>query len=185
MKWFNVKWSTRARQLESLVGALDSLGYFQYAGDAQNARIATLARGDIYADETGRVFFADAEYIYESGADMFMQTISTFLRAADSPVLEFGEIEERGLYYDIVLNGRRFRIISAEDEKQCYPWSAPAVRLFRAINGMLEEAGSEECMYYDQIGNDTMVVFLSGDMYRAIAESDAVLGGHVRLLNRP
>ncbi len=116
---------------------------------------------------------------------MFVQTISSFLHVIGSPVLEFGEIKEQGLYYDIVLNGRRLRILSAEDEKRRYRWFAPSIRLFRAINAMLAADGSEECMYYDQVGNDTMVVFLSDNIYRAIAESDAVLDGYVHLLNRP
>lgn len=186
MKWFSTKRPTKAtRQLESLVEVLDSLDYFKYAADPRNARSATLACGDIYADKTGRVFFADAEYIYESGAEMSVQMILSFLRLIGSPVLDFGEIEEQDLCYDIILNGSRIRILSAEDEKQPCRWSAPAVRLFRAINAMLEESDSEVRMYYDYIDNSTMVVFLSGNMYGTIAESDAVSGSHVHLLSRP
>lgn len=171
----------------ALVRELDAEGYFRYVAEevAARAKTTTLAGGDLYTDETRRVLFLDAETVYESGAGEFITEVSPFLSRIGAPILSFEEEIEKRSFYDVVLNGRRFRIRSMTDDDARGRWFPPTVRLLRAINAVLAQSGSLERVFFDVVGNDTMVVFLSAEQARIIAESDAAKSGQVPLLRDP
>ncbi len=164
------------------INRLSNFGYYRFASreQAQAAQREALISGDLYVDDTCRVFFADAENIYESGAREFLVEIYQFLRLIGSPILSFEEVAEQGSFYDIVLNGSRFRILSKKDNELGDPWRAPTMRLFCAINSIIGRSPAQERLYYDVIGNDTMTVFLSDDMYSTIVDS-----GYAPQLKKP
>jgi len=168
-----------------LVKKLDSLGFFIYApeGESVTLRDSAVACGDLLSDECGRVFFLDAEEVYESGPGRFLAELAPFLEAVGCPVTEYQEIKRPGEFYTIVLNGRHFELWSLGEGVDRDPWLGPSVRLLGALEALLDDSGSDEHVFFDVVGNDTMIVFLTEEMQREIEQCDVAGGRFLPVLS--
>ena len=150
---------------------LELLGFLKYA---QPAAIVFIKQGfrergwaGIYGD-TGRLFPADAESLFEGGIGSFLHQIAPFLAGQGVQLEQVTEHYAEDGYW-LIVNGCRHEIWTAKDQRS--NWSLSTVRTFELVNGLLESAGSRERMYAVNDGNDLFGFFLTPEL-------KAIISGH-------
>jgi hypothetical protein len=164
-------------RLSEFADRLEVLGFFRYAPVEAVAALKQdfeESRWKAIFGQTGRLFHADAEDLAEGGVGDFLRKIEPFLNANGIALTHVeDDVSEQG--YSVTVNGTRTRIFDTDElhqrETQKQPgliWGLSGARAFAIVNGLLEEAGSEERLYAVNGGNDLFGFFLTQALREAI-----------------
>ena len=119
--------------------------------------------------ETGRVFMMDAEELGEKGITPFIEAIKPFFTRLGLSLSIEDSFDDEG--YSFRLNGKKYKCWSEDQIEES--WIRTIVALGKAVNQVLEAAGSDERMYgLHAGGNDGFAVFLTEEQFRTIRETN-------------
>jgi hypothetical protein len=170
-------------RLSEFADRLEVLDFFRYAPAEAVAALKQEFQESRWAavfGETGRLFHADAEDLTEGGVGDFLRQIEPFLKAQGISLNHVeDDVSEQG--YCVKVNGRRYKLYDTDElhkrerEKQLgLLWGLSGARAFAIVNGLLEEAGSEERLYAVNGGNDLFGFFLTAALREAICRYPGV-----------
>ncbi|AFH61084.1 hypothetical protein ACVNS2_10555 [Paenibacillus caseinilyticus] len=167
----NYTYTQKSYNVSPLVEKLDAIGYYNLVTDEKKAALkqAAVTEQFIYGwEETGRVFFADAEMLAEGFLVEFIEEIDPFL---DRQGVKFTQIEDtvkNNGDYVLIVNGEEHLILTDKERREGQDWELATERSFKMINQYLRQNGSKEQIYSLYGGNDLTAVFLTDEMYEAI-----------------
>lgn len=143
---------------------LEDRGFFKYADPSKvsdvQKEIDRDAASAMFSLDTNRFFFADAESLAEGGVGDLLRELEPTLRRAGVPALAV-EDDFVDDHYDVVVNGKRYRILSESDVRDDLVWGYAGARTVILINDLLKRAGSDDRAYGYQGGNDFGVFLLT------------------------
>jgi hypothetical protein len=155
----------------SLVDKLDALGYYDQmkAKNLDDFKENAAGEQNIYGwEETGRVFFADAEMLAEGFLVDFIEEIAPYLEQHGVKFKEVQDTLKSNGDYVLIVNGEEHLIFTEKERRDGLDWELSTERSFKMINRYLKQQGSREQIYALYGGNDLTAVFLTDDMYEAI-----------------
>jgi hypothetical protein len=163
---------SEARTQLTAVSRLDELGFFEYTDRSQLAQVRKQIARDpdagVFSPDTHRFFFADAEDLAEGGVDELLRELEPTLRRAGVTALSLDENFAED-HYDVVVNGKRYLILSAEQIESDHIWDYAGARTVSLINDLLSTAGSDERAYGYARDNDFGVFLLTPELRDEIA----------------
>lgn len=154
-----------------LVAKLDTLGYYNQVTAEEAKDLKEDAVDDQYVygwEETGRVFFADAEMLAEGFLVEFIDEITPFLERQGVKFTEILDTVKSNGDYVLIVNGEEHLIFTDKERREGLDWELATERSFKVINRYLKQQGSKEQIYALYGGNDLTAVFLTDEMYEAI-----------------
>jgi hypothetical protein len=153
---------------------LGALGFFDYTDRGEVPRVRAAIERDassgVFALETHRFFFADAEDLAEGGvAELLHELEPTLRRAGVADVTAEDDFADD--HYDMIVNGKRYRILSAAEIASDLIWGYAAARTVGIVNDLLAHAGSDEHAYGYQGGNDFGLFLLTPRLRDEVAKA--------------
>ena len=167
---------TRSGDLPGLLRVLDQEGYFRYVeSDAvDHVRRAIVESGDVFLDETKRVVFLDGEDLFERGLIPTVEILKPDLerRGVVTQIVK-DEIDAAG-NYTVQTSDARFNLWKAARPNQSQSWFDATLHTVSFLNELLARS-SQERLYVEYSGNDSMGVFLTERMYAILRDASAIL----------
>ncbi|HBS04355.1 MAG TPA: hypothetical protein DEA96_05285 [Leptospiraceae bacterium] len=155
----------------AFLGELAEQGFYKYTSTEKLVSVqqSFAETGNLFSEETGRLFMMDAEELGEDGIGPFIEEVKPFFtRLGLSLILEDHTSDEG---YSFRLNGKRYKCWSEDQAEES--GIRTIVALGKGINQVLEAAGSDERMYGLYAGgNDGFAVFLTKEQFRTIRATD-------------
>lgn len=165
---------------DKLIAELDRVGFFKLTEEHRAAEIRTMfVTGEgpyseypyIFDEATQRICPIDAENV----ADGFA---TDELLKLQEPLLRFGidlkveELADEGQNYVIGVNGITYLVLSAEEIDEERDWLLATQRVLAVVNRLLDSLGADERVYLLYIGELSLAVFLTPQMFDVLSESD-------------
>jgi hypothetical protein len=163
-------------EVERVVDQLIRVGYLKYTSStefqvARKELIDSLSRGYLDTEwnrecvsRDRRTYPADSEGLAEGRTGEFILLMKEVLQVEgvglDSVEDDFGEEQ-----YDVVINGRRFKVYDSQSMATGNSWGIATKRFLDVVNELLQATGSEERLYGIYGGNDGRCILLTDEMY--------------------
>ncbi len=169
------------------VNTIDSLGYFKYANpkhiDSLKQEIIRNFEIDnvlttLWNDSTGtpldyRYYFCDGEAVFElDGFTNMLKELQPTFDKIGFTIIITNHIEEwdnknNWLNHSITINGNNYTIF---EQYTGYGWGKAVQKLAEILNTELEKQGINERIYLISGGNDGMLIFLTKELHKYIAD---------------
>jgi hypothetical protein len=161
----------------SNVSRLDRLGFFDYTPPVQREAVKReLARSPVsgvFAAQTKRFRYADAEGLAEGGVGDVVRGLQPLLRRLGVPPLRVRD-DFTESYYTVYVDERPHPIwtraeLAAEARKPGLTWGLSAARTAKLLNELLARAGSRERAWGYAGGNDFGIWILTPELRSEVA----------------
>ncbi len=152
-----------------LVDDLAAHGYFDWlpAEHRESALEECREHGWPFMEEvSGRGFWADAENVMEGDVERLLEEMEPSLIRCGVEPLEVKSREVPGEYV-VEVQGVRHLIVRRDESRD---WSIASKRFFVLVNGLLNDAGSEERLFAVSGGNDQEAFLLSPEHYAILVD---------------
>lgn len=162
----------------TFVQRLHQLGFYAYADPARLAALQQEGEAAgfaaIYAD-TGRYFRFPAQAIADGGVGRFLDELRPFLSGQKVEVDVEDSVADEG--YTATINGRAHEIWTAAElekeaaeEREGLLAALASARAIKAVNDLLQQAGSRERLYAVRSGDDLGCLFLTPSLWQIVQE---------------
>ncbi len=161
---------------EEAVDHLIGLGYFRFLpesehGIARQELVAALGHGYLGTEwdkncvsRDKRTYPADSEELAEGRTGEIIVLMQDVL-SREGVLLRSVEDDFQDEQYDVVIDGRRYRIHDTSILATWGSWTIAAKRLLEVVTELLGTAGSSEQLYGIYGGNDGRAILLTAEMY--------------------
>ena len=161
--------------IQELMDRLESLGFYQHEPleNAEEAKKLAIDCRWPFAGELKRgPHFADAEELAEGFVGELLSNVDEFLSLSGVKI-EHAEDDFGETSYTVLVNDESFTLYTKEElEAGAKLWELATQRTIAMLNHLLEGAGAAERCYLLYGGNDAEVIFLTAEMFKAIAQCE-------------
>jgi hypothetical protein len=167
---------------EEAVDRLIGMGYFKFLPRSEHEKarqelVAAVGHGYLGTEwdkncvsRDKRTYPADSEELAEGRTGEIIALMQDAL-SCEGVLLHSIEDDFRDEQYDVVIDGRRYRIHDTNILATWGSWTIAAKMLLEIVSGLLRAAGSSEQLYGIYGGNDGRAILLTADMYDFVKSS--------------